>query len=228
MSAFLLPLHFACPQAKKGFKGFDFLAACADQSMHRLATSAPASISQKLSSLRNSEYSSGKSHPQPSWPILENEISAGRRLSKLTKTPAFMRVHNISCTHELRGLMTTISTLPQRYRSCKSVPFRSELQFILRCFPHRCIGPRSIARNYYRIEKTDRSMSSSSSRSPTRLSALGSRLSALIRSVIPSEVRSTEPRNPRISSAQPRMPPPDRHHRTRHRKMRGFLHSAGR
>ena len=113
--------------------------------MHRLVTSAPASLSQKLSSLRNSEYSSGKSHPQPSWPILESQFLTGRRLSKLAKTPTFMRVHNISCTHELRGLMTTISTLPQRYRSCKSVPIWSELQFIALCFLHRYIGPRSIA-----------------------------------------------------------------------------------
>ena len=40
-------------------------------------------------------------------------------------------MHYISCTADSLLLMTTISTLPERYRSCKCEPFQSEFHNVI-------------------------------------------------------------------------------------------------
>jgi hypothetical protein len=70
-----------------------------------------------------------KDDPQPCWAILETDFSNSARLSKLSERDPKTALHNISYSDPPRAGRTTTSTLPERYPSCKSKPFQSEIDF---------------------------------------------------------------------------------------------------
>ena len=122
MSAFLLPLHYLTFKVGKVLSVVMLLSYFLPIVLRigSYERSALASLGKFF--LRKIEYSSVKAR--------QKLIARCSQLffylqHPIIETPARL-MHYISCTTDSLLLMTTISTLPERYRSCKCEPFQSE------------------------------------------------------------------------------------------------------
>ena len=122
MSAFLLPLRYLTFKVGEVLSVVVLLRYSLPTVLRVSGYERPRWLRSENSSFGKIEYSSGKARQNPSSTARICFFTYNIRLSK-RPTRA---MHYISCTADSLLLMTTISTLPERYRSCKCEPFQSE------------------------------------------------------------------------------------------------------